>query len=80
MVSHIPHHERENSDGVTQKIGVLSHPKVLMGLPGCEAWPPFLCGQHVDTPGVDVLGHLENLIEFVIQRRLTSRSRQRVNM
>jgi hypothetical protein len=49
-------------------------------LPGGETWPPLVRGsiQHVDTPGVHMLGHLEDLIELVVQRRFTSRSRQRV--
>jgi hypothetical protein len=49
-------------------------------LPGGETWPPLVrgCIQHVDTPGVHMLGHLEDLIELVVQGRFTSRSRQRV--
>jgi hypothetical protein len=42
--------------------------------------PPLVRGgiQHVDTPGVDMLGHLENPIELGIQRRFASRPWQRV--
>ena len=42
--------------------------------------PPLVRGgiQHVDTPGVHMLGHLENAIELVIQGRFASRPWQRV--
>ena len=42
--------------------------------------PPLLAGsvQHVDTSGVHMLGHLKDSIEFVVQGRLASRSRQRI--
>jgi len=42
--------------------------------------PPLVRGgiQHVDTPGVHMLGHLEDPIQLVIQRRFASRPRQRV--
>jgi hypothetical protein len=49
-------------------------------LPGGQAWPPLVRGgiQHVDTPGVHMLGHLEDLIKLVVQGRFSSRPRQRV--
>lgn len=36
------------------------------------------CVQHVDTLGVYVLGHLKHPVEFVVQVRLASGSRQRI--
>ncbi len=49
-------------------------------LPDGMGQPPLVRGgiQHVDTPGVHMLGHLENSIELVIQGRFASRPRQRV--
>src|ERR1700733_12737355 len=49
-------------------------------LPGGNSVPPLVRGsvQHVDTACVHMLGHLEDLIEFVVQGRLASRSRQRI--
>jgi hypothetical protein len=49
-------------------------------LPGGNPVPALVRGsiQHVDTSGVHMLGHLEDLIEFVVQGRLASRSRQRI--
>jgi hypothetical protein len=61
--------------------GELSSPgKQPPPLPGGNGVPPLVGGsvQHVDTPGVHMLGHLENSVEFVIQGRLASRSRQRI--
>jgi hypothetical protein len=49
-------------------------------LPDGMGQPPLVSGgiQHVDTPGVHMLGHLEDAIELVIQGRFASRPRQRV--
>jgi hypothetical protein len=49
-------------------------------LPGGNCVPALVGGgvQHVDTPGVHMLGHLEDSIEFVVQGRFASRSRQRI--
>jgi len=49
-------------------------------LPGGNNVPPLVAGsvQHVDTSGVHMLGHLEDLIEFVVQGRFASRSGQRI--
>ena len=49
-------------------------------LPGGNSMPPLVCGsvQHVDTASVHMLGHLEDLIEFVVQGRFASRSGQRI--
>jgi hypothetical protein len=49
-------------------------------LPGGNSVPPLVGGsvQHVDTSGVHMLGHLKDSIEFVVQGRLASRSRQRI--
>jgi hypothetical protein len=49
-------------------------------LPGGNDVPPLVAGsvQHVDTSGVHMLGHLEDLIEFVVQGRFASRSGQRI--
>ena len=49
-------------------------------LPGGNRVPTLVCSsvQHVDTSGVHMLGHLEDLVEFVVQGRLASRSRQRI--
>ena len=55
----------------------LQSPSVL---PGGNDMPPLVAGsvQHVDTSGVHMLGHLEDLIEFVVQGRFASRSGQRI--
>jgi hypothetical protein len=52
----------------------------LAVLPGGDCVPPLVAGsvQHVDTSGVHMLGHLEDSVEFVVQGRLASRSRQRI--
>jgi hypothetical protein len=49
-------------------------------LPGGNNVPPLVAGsvQHVDTSGVHMLGHLEDLIKFVVQGRFASRSGQRI--
>jgi hypothetical protein len=49
-------------------------------LPGGNSVPALVGGgvQHVDTPGVHMLGHLEDTVEFVVQGRFASRSRQRI--
>ena len=49
-------------------------------LPGGNSVPPLVGGsvQHVDTPGVHMLGHLEDSVEFVVQGRFASRTRQRI--
>ena len=49
-------------------------------LPGGNGVPALVGGsvQHVDTPGVHMLGHLENSVEFVVQGRFASRTRQRI--
>jgi hypothetical protein len=49
-------------------------------LPGGNSVAALVGGgvQHVDTPGVHMFGHLENSIEFVVQGRLATRSRQRI--
>jgi hypothetical protein len=59
-------------------VPVLSDRRVV--LPDGKSGPTPVGGsvKHVNTPGVHVLGHLENLVEFVVQRRFASRSRQRI--
>jgi hypothetical protein len=49
-------------------------------LPGGNSMPALVGGgvKHVDTPGVHMLGHLEDSIEFVVQGRFASRTRQRI--
>jgi len=67
---------------ITQDVswGLCRHPSRESGLPGGNSVPPLVRGSvhHVDTAGVHMLGHLEDLIEFVVQGRLASRSRQRI--
>ena len=49
-------------------------------LPGGNSVPPLVGSsvQHVDTPGVHMLGHLEDSVELVVQGRFASRTRQRI--
>ena len=55
-------------------------PRASALLPDGMGQPTLVRGgvQHVDTPGVHMLGHLEDAIELVIQGRFASRPRQRV--
>jgi hypothetical protein len=66
----------------TDSRGELSSPgkQTIPELPGGNCVPALVGGgvQHVDTPGVHMLGHLEDSIEFVVQGRFASRSRQRI--
>src|ERR1700677_2880115 len=52
----------------------------LVVLPGGNRVPALVrrSVQHVDTSCVHMLGHLKDLVEFVVQGRLASRSRQRI--
>jgi hypothetical protein len=55
-------------------------PRTSALLPDGMGQPPPVRGgiQHIDTPGVHMLGHLEDAVKLVIQRRFASRPRQRV--
>jgi hypothetical protein len=55
-------------------------PRASALLPDGMGQPPLVGGgiQHVDTPCVHMLSHLEDAIELVIQGRFASRPRQRV--
>jgi hypothetical protein len=54
--------------------------QVPIPLPGGRVWAALVDGgiQHVDAPGVHMLGHLKHTVELVVQRRFCSRSGQRI--